>query len=294
MDMVSLSNNINSVVDTISANTSQNSGKSSKGATNALSSLGIKDEYVPSSEPSETMDMYSADMNKCNNTKLFSTFKNTSIPTGVFNSFECKSEKVAAIVDNFEGVIDNYIGGNASIDDVKSCIKETYTNILNYNIGLGRTSGTNEEENAHILTSVYETLVRTTSMKCLSTNNNEGYAIAAGKGMTPQDHYVYYNSKYYHAFEDIKQATTEATKSIADEKGLTSFDVAKAQSTLPPTMGDFNEYWSGYMKNNSKMCVMNDTSIVPPQISLCSILRVPNMRTKCLREVTPAKLMTVN
>ena len=194
------------------------------------------------------------------------TLDNTKLPASVFNCFESKMPEVATIISNLKSTISSYIDGDISTDEIKNSIEQTYADILNYNVSLGRTSGTNEEDNAHILSCVYQQVVTTTNTLCQMANAAEGNAIAAQKGMIPTDPFVYYNSKYCYAFEDIKQAAKDTTTAIASQQGMIGFNTAQIEkTTYTPDNWDFNTYWSDNVKNNKKICTMLDTSIAPPK-----------------------------
>ncbi len=242
---------------------SDSSTASTETATDATLSCSC-DEYTSSSESEDTESCYTTYKNQWKS--LDTTLNNTELPASVFNYFESKTPEVSTIVSSLEDTIGNYMNGSCSLEDVESCIKQTYTDILNYNISLGRTDGTNEEDNAQILDCVYRKVITTANMMCQKANSDEGDAIATEKGLDPTDgNYAYYSSKYYYAFEDIKQTTIEATESIASEQGLTDFDTDASQSKIAPTLGDFNEYWSADAVNNLKICSMLDTSAEPPE-----------------------------
>lgn len=260
MDKVSLNNyiNVTSGTDTTASKTTE----STSATQNGKNALCIQDTYE-SSESCSSENRFTTYTNQSKS--INTTLDNTQVPANVFNYFESKVPEVSSIVTNLENTISSYINGNCSVDDIKSGINQTYTDILNYNISLGRTDGTKEEDKAQILECVNRVFVTAANKLCQKANSDEGDALAAEQGLKPTDPFVYYNSKYYYAFSDIKKATNDATETIASGQKLADFSVEESESKIAPTLADFNEYWSGNAQNNKKICAMLDTTEEPPE-----------------------------
>ena len=196
-------------------------GETDSSPESGSSSSEIKDEYVPSPKKESTLNApltYSnKDIQKCS---FDSTQNNTELPESVFNYFEQKMPEVSTIVNNIKSSIHNYMNGTGSFDDIKSCIKQAYSDVQDYNISLGRIDGTNAEENTKILTALYQEAIYNTNTMCQMANTAEERSVAFSKGMDASDRFAYYNSKYYYCFKEIKQAT-KAPISVPTESPLT-------------------------------------------------------------------------
>jgi len=195
-------------------------------------------------------------------TEVFVSNANHKLPV-IFGS-HANYPAVRDIFNQMIKGIQDFITGSIDTDEIEKIIENAYKELLEYNISIGRTDGTDPHYNARILNNVQAHFSNQTMILMMNANWEEGRVYAKENyGLKPGDNFVYYNAKYFFLNKELQDIGLTAISNIAQREGFDFYDAPRAHNYSSLTGNDkcFNFMWSVNLANVK----INNTNQTPPK-----------------------------
>lgn len=159
-----------------------------------------------------------------------------------------------------------FYDGKISDVELERAISNTIRNAYEEAVSGGWLDKDNEKE---FLNKMYCDLTIGAVQLAVSSNIREGRALNQQNAVDVRaSKFVYYNAKFYHSCEKVKEVLRDCLDKFSEEQGIENLDKEKYLSEHVKNGGDFNAIWSGsYKKWNGSYenCKMINTEAVPPE-----------------------------
>lgn len=156
--------------------------------------------------------------------------------------------------------------GKISDVELDTAISNTIRNAYEEAVSGGWLDKDDEKE---FLNTMYCDLTIEAVQNAVSSNIVEGRALNRQNAVNVQDSkFVYYNAKFYHSCEKVKEVLRDCLDRFSEELGIENLDKEKYLSEHVKNGDDFNAVWSGSYKSwngHYNQCEMINTEAVPPE-----------------------------
>jgi hypothetical protein len=195
-------------------------------------------------------------------------YKNYSIVTGMPKStfgdtFGYEMQK------NISNYMKDFYTGKVSQEELDSYFEECCTSMRIYRTQQHQTSGTNEEDNAQIVSEMYEIFAKENARAARSANYQEGKAInASSYPNTRDDDWTYYNADYYYKCSETKEALRQSALEMTEKWNLDAIDCDEIEKNSKLTLDggfDFNSGWNWSFRNQVGRSSITTEDEVPPK-----------------------------
>ena len=195
-------------------------------------------------------------------------YKNYSIVTGMPQStfadaFGYEMQK------NISNYMKDFYTGKVSQEELDSYFEECCTSMRIYRTQQHQTSGTNEEDNAQIVSEMYEIFAKENARVARTANYQEGKAInASSYPNTRDDDWTYYNADYYYKCNETKEALRQSALKMTEKWDLNAIDCDEIEKNSNLTLDggfDFNSSWNWSFRNQQGRSSMAAEGEVPPK-----------------------------
>ena len=126
-----------------------------------------------------------------------------------------------------------------------------------------------KDDEKEFLNTMYCDLTIEAVQNAVSSNIVEGRALNRQNAVNVQDSkFVYYNAKFYHSCEKVKEVLRDCLDRFSEELGIENLDKEKYLSENVKNGDDFNAVWSGSYESwngHYNQCEMINTEAVPPE-----------------------------
>jgi hypothetical protein len=213
------------------------------------------------------------DIEQVNNIFYMSSLYRMKTEAGESNWFtlnSCVSNhlEITRIRDSIIQGVRDFKSGDIEASEVTNMLHNAYKDYLTYHIALGFTDGNDVEFNKRLLSHVQATFMNQAGGKLSYDMWQEGLEHAKSEfGWTDdfmgRNRFVYYNAKFYHAFNDLINISDSVFANMAKREGFTEFDVFEVYRDYPHARC-FNTSWNGGAMG-IHAAKMTNTSTVPPK-----------------------------
>lgn len=188
------------------------------------------------------------------------------VKTHILFADEQNHPEIIKILDFLIQGIQDYVNSGISVERIIKTIKETYRNMLAYNVAANLSDGSDPKFNEVLLRDLQATFVlRTLDELYYNGNQTEGYERARLFSLTADDCFVYYNAKYHYANLELQEIGRKAFEDIAKNEGLHRYHVQELYGFLQPFSYDFNSRWEHELQDTRLAVVMRSHFSKPPK-----------------------------
>lgn len=161
----------------------------------------------------------------------------------------------------------DFYSGKKSQCEVQEFFEECCKSMRIYRTQQCQTNGNNIDDNAQIVSQIYEVFAKENQRAVRNANYNEGLSINNKYGGRPND-CVYYNSDYYYRCEDTKETLRGFTQKVAEGWKLSEIDTQEIEDNSKLTLDggfDFNSGWNWLYRNQVGRASLETENFVPPR-----------------------------
>ncbi len=147
------------------------------------------------------------------------------------------------------GYMQSYYAGEAGKEDIENYFNECCTSMRVYLSQTRRTTGTDEKDNAQIISQVYEMFAKENQRMANHANYQEGLKVNVGVSQTAG--WCYYNSDYYYQCEETHQFLKDITQKMAEKWSIPTIDTEDIEKKSKLTLDggfDFNSGWNHHFR----------------------------------------------
>ena len=167
--------------------------------------------------------------------EVFVSSANHSQPVLFGNSQHPELKRITEYINRG---IQDFMADMNDVCEITQIIENAYRDILDYNISLGNTDGTDPYYNARLLFNTQGYFSYLAGSATIQANNAEGNAYAKDLyGLIPGDGFVYYNAKYHYLDKALQEIGTSAINQIAKSEGFDFFSAKDSEQN------SFNITW---------------------------------------------------
>lgn len=149
--------------------------------------------------------------------------------------------------------------GKISDVELETAISNTIRNAFEEAVSGGWLDKDNEKE---FLNKMYCDLTTQTVQAAVYSNIHEGRVLNQENAVDLQDSsFVYYNAKFYHSCEMVKEVLRNCFDKFSEEQGIVNLDKERYLSQHMKNGDNFNAIWSASYKN----CEIINTEVAPPE-----------------------------
>ena len=162
----------------------------------------------------------------------------------------------------------DFYAGKVSRDELNSYFEECCTSMRTYRTSQHQTSGTNEADNAQIVSEMYEVFAKENARAASQANYQEGKALNEKYYSDSHSDWTYYNSDYYYQCNETNAALRESVQQMTDKWKLGEIDCDKIEANSSLTLDggfDFNSTWNFEFRNQAGRSSLAKESAIPPE-----------------------------
>jgi len=173
-----------------------------------------------------------------------------------------------------DALLDNYLKGKATAEDVSASVTTLFQTMLNVNIANNLISGNDPEENKEVVLATWHDIKNHFMQTLMQTNDEEGLLLARKQGIREPLYsysWLYYNADYYYFDQELSAIAMKAAHELAVKNGFKADDFDKAfRKRCVDT--PFNVYWSARNQlvtdiQHRNAPVLNSGKLIDPALS---------------------------
>lgn len=167
------------------------------------------------------------------------------------------------------GYMQSYYAGETGKEDIEDYFNECCTSMRVYLSQTRRTTGTDEKDNAQIISQIYEMFAKENQRMANHANYQEGLKVNGEYGGDSQTaDWCYYNSDYYYQCEETHQFLKDITQKMAEKWSISTIDTEDIENKSKLTLDgdfDFNSGWNHHFRRQHSRGSIEDESLAPPE-----------------------------